>query len=347
MPRMQRPELDFLPAWTRARFEDVFLVGVCIFAAACSYGGAHEDAGARGPAQRPPTEIEVALPIDASMPPDLSPVSEPDWSKIKAYLDSLWSSSKSLLRAYPGATTFWTGPDNMVAMRAYQYLPTPDMARRDAIANALRAYKVCGCADAAGHDAQSNHYIDPLVTKGAKISTAPYSFCERKPCHGANESCDETVLHRDYAANGWNGDTCNFWLCNTDAATDWDATGRGRGYASILALQILNARNRGTPTEAMWTKLVGKWDGQGIYDQATVNNGYYFTYKVALLKICSRVLGKPLPMGVDEKLKEAQGPNGGIRSTYALDGTFTLDQKGDAETTSYVVLAYRKPVADF
>ena len=82
-------------------------------------------------------------------------------------------------------------------------------------------------------------------------------------------------------------------------------------------------------------------------DQAAVNDHAYTTYKVALLKLCARVLGKPLPLGVDEKLQAAQGPNGGIRTSYALDGNFTLDQLGNAVTTSYVVLAFRKPVGDF
>lgn len=332
------------------------VAGIGLGLVACSSGGAPPGGVVHGDMARRPGTDPNPLP-DASTPPDLAPASEPDWTKLAAYLDSLWNANKSLLRESPGANTYWTSNDNGLAARAYQYLPTPNLARRDLILDTLRSFKICGCADLAEHDAILNHYIDPVTTKGAQIPLTPSTVCQRLPesaasptgsCGAFNNSCPgTTVQHEDFAQGGWYGDACNFGICNASAQTGWDNAAVGKGQADLIALQILNRRNRGTDTEVLWQNLLAKWDGKGLNDLAAARSGQYQTSKVAFLKICARVLGKPLPAGVDEKLKEAQGTNGGIRTTYKTDGTFTLDQQGNAETTSLVVIAYRKPVADF
>lgn len=294
---------------------------------------------------------------DLSAAADLAPAIEPDWGRLAAYLDSLYNPNLALLREYPAADTYYTADDNTLAARAYQYLPTPNLARRDAILEALRSYKICGCSDVAEHDAVLNHHVDPVTTKGAQIPLTPSSACNRVPekqsrptasCGSSGATCPSgKVGHRDHPSDSWVGDDCNFGICSPTAAGNFANSNPGKGAADLIALQILNLKNRGMATDTLWQSLLGKWDGKGIYDQAAVNDHAYTTYKVALLKLCARVLGKPLPPGVDEKLQAAQGPNGGIRTTYALDGNFTLDQLGNAVTTSYVVLAFRKPVGDF
>jgi len=87
-------------------------------------------------------------------------------------------------------------------------------------------------------------------------------------------------------------------------------------------------------TDSLWTILNGKWDGKGMNDQSTTNysDHHYETYKLALYKICARVLAKALPSGVDDKITAAQASNGGIRTTYDSNGNFTLDQIGNCET---------------
>lgn len=337
------------------------LLGLSLVAAlgivGCSHGGAPEW-GAVAHDMRHGTNPDPD-PGDGSSAPDLAqaPTSEPDWTKLAAYLDSLWNASKSLLREVPGGNTYWTSPDNGLAARAYQYLPTPNLARRDQIISTLQSYKICGCADLAEHDAILNHLIDPVVTKGAQIPLTPSSGCQRLPenansptgsCGAFNNTCPgSTVQHTDYAQGGWYGDACNFGICNASSQSGWNSATVGKGQGDLIALQILNLRNRGSDTETLWQSLLAKWDGKGINDGPAAKNGQYQTDKLALFKICARVLGKPLPPGVDDKLKEAQGPNGGIRTTYKSDGSFTLDQQGNAETTALVVIAYRKPVADF
>jgi len=65
-------------------------------------------------------------------------------------------------------------------------------------------------------------------------------------------------------------------------------------------------------TDSLWTTLNGKWDGKGMNDQSTTNysDHHYETYKLALYKICARVLAKALPSGVDDKITAAQASNG-------------------------------------
>lgn len=319
----------------------------------CSSGGA--PAGYADLGSRPPGHGETSP--DLAPAADLAPAPEPDWGKVAAYLDSLYNPTLSLLREYPAANTYFTADDNVLAARAYQYLPTPNLGRRDAILSVLRSYKICGCDDLAEHDAVLNHHVDPVVSKGATIPLVPNSACSRNPelvsgptasCGSSGADCpSSSIRHADHASGGWVGDDCNFGICTTKSMNGFAASGPGKGSAELIALQILNLRNRGMATDALWQSLLGKWDGKGIYDQAAVNDHAYTTYKVALLKLCGRVLGQPLPLAVDEKLRAAQGPNGGIRTSYALDGNFTLDQNGNAATTAYVVLAYRKPVSDF
>lgn len=345
MPRMARPFLGRLLG-----------IGLLISGlSACSYGGAPEGSGRNLDLGRRPSDSAQAF--DASAPPDLRPVVEPDWTRLTAYLDSLFNEKKSLVREFPGATTYVTANDNTLAARAYQYLPVPNLARKDAILSALRAIRICGCGDIFEHDATLNHYIDPVVTRAAVIPVVPRSGCGRSPeyvggptasCGNLSASCaGNDVKHADYAISGWAGDNCNFLKCYTNQLTGWDAVGLGRGYADLLALEILSYKNRGMATNAMWENLVGKWDGMGLYDQSAAENGNYETWTLALFKIAARVINKPLPTGVDEKLKEAQGSNGGIRVNYAKSGSFALDDKGNAATTALVVLAFLKPVADF
>ena len=305
----------------------------------------------------PDDDEDMASPpvVDMSMPVDMWTGPQPDWDKLAAYLDSLYDASQNLLRTNPSTSEIWTANDNMAAARAYEYLPTPNLTRRDAILAALKSYKICGCDSVSEHDATTNHHHDPLVIKGAQIPTSPQRACLRVPrkvvgpasfCDSSGSKCPSaSIQHEDHAT--WLGDPCNFGICNSGSISGWDESGPGRGLAETLSLQILNRRNRVMSTTELWQNLALKWDGRGIYDARADQDRRYSVQSLAMFKIVARVLGKPVPSGLDEKLIAAQGPNGGIRTHYALDGSFTLDQQGSAEATSYVVIAFRKPVADF
>lgn len=329
----------------------------------CSQGGATEDMRS----QPPRKDISIwgpddpVQPPDLGPPPDLTPPSEPDWTLLAGYLDSLFDANSSLMLNVPtpAGNTYWTANSSVLAASAYSYLPTPNKERSDAIFEKLRSFKICGCQESPGHDATINHYIDPVTTKRAVIPATPTDYCPGQPvlvrlatdnCSSSGRSCPgKYVQHADYTPNKWASDSCNqLTYCTTDTIDAWDATGTGKGRGEILALQILSLRNQqSSNANVLWEVLQQKWDGRGINDAQTVSNKYYSVDRLALFKIVARVLNKPLPIEVDAILKAAQGPNGGIRTNYAMDGSFTLDQNGSTSTTSLVVLAYRKPVADF
>lgn len=301
-------------------------------------------------------DLSAPAPDDMAAPADLAPSGpQPDWDKLAAYLDMLYDPTQSMLRSAPGSGEYWTSPDNTAGARAFEYLPTPNTARRDAILSVLRSQKICGCDESSEHDATVNHHHDPLVTKGAIVPTTPKVSCSRTPrkvvgpasfCDSSGSKCPSaSIAHEDHAA--WLGDQCNFGICNSGSISGWDDTGPGRGLAETMALQILNRKNRGQSTSELWQNLALKWDGRGIYDARADIDRRYSVSALALFKVVARVLGKPLPSGLDEKLVAAQGANGGIRSFYALDGSFSLDQQGTAKSTVFFVLAFRKPVADF
>lgn len=302
-------------------------------------------------------DLSASPPVDMASPPlDLTPPGpQPDWDKLAAYLDSLYDPTQGLLRSAPGSGEYWGSPDNTAGARAYEYLPTPNLMRRDTILSTLRTYKICGCDETSEHDATTNHHHDPLTNKGAIVPTSPKVSCSRTPrkvvgpasfCDSSGSKCPSaSIYHEDHGA--WLGDQCNFGICNSGSISGWDETGPGRGLAETMALQILNRKNRGQNTSDLWQNLALKWDGRGIYDARADLDRRYSVSALALFKIVARVLGKPLPSGLDEKLVAAQGPNGGIRSFYTLDGSFTLDQQGTAKSTTFLVLAFRKPVADF
>ena len=295
----------------------------------------------------------------------LGPAPEPSWTGAGSYLVSLFDASRSLCRSAPGATSAWSLSDNALAARAFAYLPvpaspgTPDPTFSGSIVARLATLKACGCNDLPEHDGLIDHHIDPVVNKGAQVPLQPRTACGRSArmvptaqssCMAAGSQCpgaDFVVSHEDHPENGWISDSCHLNPCTVTVAAGWDEDGVGQGDADLLALQLLNRKNRGLDTGALWQNLVGKWDGKGLRDRHAVTDGKYLTYKLALLKICARVLAKPLPEGVDHKLAAAQNAQGGFRATYDLSGQFTLDQLGNTQTTAYVALAYRKPVADF
>ena len=287
---------------------------------------------------------------------------EPDWNRAAAYLDSLFDPQQSLCREYPGANTFFTTPDNALVGRALSYLTTPtspNPTHGAEIIARLQSLRDCACNDDPGHDGLSNHSIDPLVTKGAQIPLQPRSVCKGTPrlvpppstmCGDAGTSClggSAMVQSADHATFGWVAGYCQPGACATTAVVGWDAEGMGQGAADELALQILNRKNRGLDPMPQWQHLASKWDGQGLRDRAAMTEGKYSTASLALFKICARVLGQPLPGGVNRKLADAQNPQGGFRTAYDLNGQFSLDQLGNAATTAQVILAFRKPAADF
>jgi hypothetical protein len=293
---------------------------------------------------------------------------EPDWNAAQTYLDGLYDPAQSLLRRFPGSNQYWTMNDNALAAKALMYLPQPETARLTAMHARFDQLVVCGCLDVPGHPTRMNHFIDPVVNKGAWIPVTPATACfvvpldtttgaTCSPDAGADASSEASapscapaqVIHEDHPQNGSSADTCNAGSCTAGSFGGWNTSGKGTGYADIIVYEILNYRNRMASTAAidsLWQTLLGKWDGLGLNDAADGANGHYSTYKLALFKLAARATGQTLPAGVEETIVASQGTNGGFRSSYNNLGIWT-DDLSDASTTALVVLAYRMPTTDY
>jgi hypothetical protein len=321
---------------------------------AADAGDGATDDGADGPTTTTDAAVDapdVAPPVDGGR-------TQPDWTLVSTYLQSLYDPTQSLLRRSPGSTAFWTSNDNILAARALAYLPTPVTAMSQSILTRLAGLHTCGCGDNFGHTADFNHLVDPVVHKGATTPIVPNGACFGQPSEigscsagfdagGAIVCSAAEIRTEDHADLGWGPDSCHPTPCGGSKFQHWNDPGQGSGLADLIALEIFNYRNRKMDTSGLWANLAGKWDGKGMRDAITGGDSSFATYKLALFKLAARVLGKPLPPGVDETLAAAQGPNGGIRSSYGLDGSFSIDQAGTTETTAYVVIAYLKPLNEF
>jgi hypothetical protein len=82
------------------------------------------------------------------------------------------------------------------------------------------------------------------------------------------------------------------------------------------------------------------WDGKGIYDLATQNDGKYANFKLALILYASKILN--ITIGnytqIEDKLWSMQQSNGGITSLSDLNGNPI--GSANAETTAMALLPY-------
>jgi hypothetical protein len=129
-------------------------------------------------------------------------------------------------------------------------------------------------------------------------------------------------------------------VCNGTVLPDW------KNYTDRLLYMALSCFWQGNDTGAnlYFKNATATWDGIGINDTATKTDGFYATYKLALLLYTSKVLGRRLPFECElvKRIWSLQRESdGGIITNYYANGT----QKGDAntETTSIVIIAVLTP----
>ncbi len=119
--------------------------------------------------------------------------------------------------------------------------------------------------------------------------------------------------------------------------SDWEM------YGNLLALQSLNEWLRGNEREALrlYYSLLGMWDGHGINDKATREDGQYAVYKIALTLLLSKVYEEDLSeaAAMEDVMWSAQAESGGIRTDLDAS-TFAVGGYTNTETTSLVILAY-------
>jgi hypothetical protein len=113
-------------------------------------------------------------------------------------------------------------------------------------------------------------------------------------------------------------------------------------YADILIYASLSEHNRGNDGMAAYylNRAEQMWNGAGLYDKPTQEDGFYTTHKLALLLYASKVLNQTLPFRaeLEDKIWTFQREDGGIRSHYL--GNLTSRREANTETASLVLLAY-------
>jgi len=133
-----------------------------------------------------------------------------------------------------------------------------------------------------------------------------------------------------------NSYTVEMEVCNGTTMPNWQE------YADRLLYMALSHHWQDNDTAAIqyFENAVSMWDGTGINDNATKADGFYTTYKLALLLYVSKVLGRKLSFeyGLVMRIWSLQREtDGGIITNYFANGTSYGD--ANTETTSIVIIA--------
>ena len=113
-------------------------------------------------------------------------------------------------------------------------------------------------------------------------------------------------------------------------------------YADLLLYVAVSEENNGRREMAKhyFFRARDLWNGIGLFDKPTRQDGFYSTYKLALLLYASRLLQEPLPYvrTLEEILWRFQRSDGGVRSHYL--GNFTSNREANTETASIILIAH-------
>lgn len=115
-------------------------------------------------------------------------------------------------------------------------------------------------------------------------------------------------------------------------------------WADLCVYAALHCHWIGNQSEAIeYFKLAEeKWDGKGLADQSFVDNGNYFTFKLALLIYCSRILNQQLEnkTDIEQVMWLMQDETGGLHTDYDANLNYT-ESDVNTETTALTILAYQ------
>jgi hypothetical protein len=114
-------------------------------------------------------------------------------------------------------------------------------------------------------------------------------------------------------------------------------------YADLLIYGALSAHNAGDDQLAIYyfSRAVNMWNGAGLWDLPTQQDGFYATYKLALLMYAADTLNQTIPYRaeLEGRIWQFQREDGGIRAFYL--GNMTSNREANSETAGLVLLAYQ------
>lgn len=243
-------------------------------------------------------------------------IAHPEIPKMIDFLKNNYNQSLKLCREAPQAApnTYWVVSDNLLVCALKDFQPTISNISSeicDKIKNIANEYNL-----------PTNINGLPIDYKHEALigETIPLPF---------NTTNNYTLVNDTYqikteVSNG------------TDVMNDWEE------YADLLLYGALSYHNSGNESKAieLYSKAKAMWDGTGINDKVTQNNGTYAMYKLSLLVYVSRILNQPLEFKneINARILLQQRDDGGIITDYNSSG----ETLGDAntETTAITIIAF-------
>jgi hypothetical protein len=114
-------------------------------------------------------------------------------------------------------------------------------------------------------------------------------------------------------------------------------------YADLLIYAALSAHNANDDQLAIYyfNRALEMWNGAGLWDRPTQDDGFYTTHKLALLMYAADILNQTIPYRttLEDRIWLFQRDDGGIRSHYL--GNLTSNREANSETAGLVLLAYQ------
>ncbi|RLI41803.1 hypothetical protein DRO69_11145 [Candidatus Bathyarchaeota archaeon] len=240
-----------------------------------------------------------------------------------------FNQSLGLCREAPNVkpNTYWLVSDNLWAWKALT------IANESGISGAIEAGRLAGLIEAKLKEKAEIHDL-PTDPDGF-----PVSFMHEAVIGDIIPTPNRTCTPIPLQNNGYQVLT---EICNGTVINDW------MNYSDRLLYTALTCHWQGNDTAASYYFELAKtmWDGIGINDTATRINGFYATYKLALLLYASKVLGAKLPFEFDliKKIYSQQREtDGGIITDYYLSGKPVEYADANTETTSIVIIALLTP----
>jgi len=243
------------------------------------------------------------------------------------FLNYQFNESIGLCREAPNVARnmYWLVSDNLWAWKALT------MANESRLFNAIEAGRIANLIEAKLKEKAIIHNL-PTNAEGLPISLMHEALIG-DVIPTPNRTCNVLTLQN-------NNYTVKTEICNGTIMSDW------QGYADRLLFMALSHHWQGNDTAAnQYFELAkGMWDRIGINDNATKVDGFYTTYKLALLLYTSKVLGQRLPYEFNLVMRIwslQRETDGGIITNYFANGTALGD--ANTETTSIVIIAVLTP----
>jgi len=244
-------------------------------------------------------------------------------------INSQFNQSLNLCREAPDVApnVYWLVSDNLWAWKALK------AANESRLSNAAKAGQIASIIEIKLKEMAQLHNL-PKDSNGLPISFMHEAVIgDIIPTPNRNSTyLNLTEQNDDYVLQTE--------ICNGSEISNWQE------YADRLLCVALSYHWQANETVAIQyfenatSMRDGMWDGTGLNDTATKVDGFYTTFKLALLLYVSKVLGRTLPFeyGLVMRIWSLQNiTNGGIITNYFANGTSYGD--ANTETTSIVIIA--------